>query len=225
MAGYCTRCGRPLPDSGVCPCMRQRKTAPRRGGNPLLTVLVNLPRLWRSYFRDPISTPRLAGERRDWITGVAVLLLLEAMSLLSALMLTLRYGSARFFLAAPQWATAGLVCPLLVMAAMIGVIYALSGLSRMQPDIRTVLAVMGVSAVLPLSALTVSAILSLIHISLFTVGTVLTVAAWIVSFFVMLYEVLGLRLNTLSILTLVGPMALIYGAVAFSRSWLLAAIF
>lgn len=225
MAGYCTRCGRPLPDSGVCPCTRQRRSAPRRGANPLLTVLVNLPRLWRSYFRDPISTPRLAAERRDWITGVAMLILLEAMSLLSVLMLTLRYGSARFFLAAPQWATAGLVCPLVAMAAMLGLTYALSSMSGVRPEIRATLAVAGVSAVLPLSVLTVSAFLSLIHIALFTVGAVLTVAAWIVSFFVMLYQVLNLRLNTLSILMLVGSMALIYGAVAFSRSWLLAALF
>lgn len=225
MAGYCTKCGRPLPDNGICPCTLQSKPAPKAQQNPIVTVLVNLPRLWRSYFRDPIATPRLAGERRDWITGAAMLILLELVSFLSVLMLTLRYGMARFFFVVPQWSTAGLVCPLVAMAAMFGMTYLLSAMSGMRADFRTVIAVLGVSAVLPLSLLVVSALLSLVHLSLFTVFTVLIFASWIVSFFVMLYQVLNLRLNLLSMLALIGGMAIVYAAVAFSRNWLLAALF
>ena len=225
MAGYCTKCGRPLPDDGICPCTQQNKPAPKAQQNPIVTVLIHLPRLWRSYFRDPIATPRLAAERRDWLTGAAMLLLLELVSFLSVLMLTLRYGMARFFFAAPQWSTAGLVCPLVAMGAMFGMTYLLSALSGMRADFRTVIAVLGVSAVLPLSLLVVSAFLSLVHLSLFTVFTVLIFASWIVSFFVMLYQVLNLRLNLLSMLALIGGMAIVYAAVAFSRNWLLAALF
>lgn len=226
MAGYCTRCGRPLPDSGVCPCTLQQAPAPvNKAPNPVLTVLVNLPRLWRSYFLDPVGTPRKAGERRDWITGTAMLALLEIVSFLSVLMLTLRYAPYRFIFIVPQWATAGLVCPLLVMGAMFGVICALMAMSRMKLDLRTVLAVLGVSAILPLSLLAVTALLSMIHFSLFTIGCVLTVVAWIVSSFVLLYEVIGLRLNIPSMLTLVGSMALIYLIFNFSRNWLIVALF
>lgn len=224
MAGYCTRCGRPLPENGICPCTMQKRPA-RKAPNPIATVLLNLPRLWRSYFLDPISTPRRAGERRDWITGAAMLLLLELVSFLSVLLLTMRYGARRFFFIAPQWATAGLVCPLVVMGAMLGVIYALMAMSRMKPELRTVLAVLGVSAVLPLSLLTVTMLLSLIHVSLFSIGCVLTVVAWIVTSFVMLYEVLGIRLNLATIGVLIGSMAAIYWIMDFCRNWLVSALF
>ena len=70
-----------------------------------------------------------------------------------------------------------------------------------------------------------TALLSMIHFSLFTIGCVLTVVAWIVSSFVLLYEVIGLRLNILSMLTLVGSMALIYLIFNFSRNWLIVALF
>lgn len=223
MADYCTRCGRPLPESGVCPCTRRKTRAPRRA-NPFVTVLRNLPRLWRSYFRDPIATTRRAGERRDWITGVMMLLLVELLSFLSVVVLTLRTAPARFFAAAAQWATAGLVCPLLAMAAMLGVTYALSLMLRMRPDLRTMLAVTGVGSVLPLSALALSTLLTLAYAPLFAAGTVLLLASWLVSFFVMVYQVLTVRLRTSTMLLLIGAMSAVYAVIDLCRDWLLAAL-
>lgn len=224
MTEYCTHCGRPLPESGICPC-RKRKPSARHRKSPLVTVLQNLPRLWRSYFRDPISTPRLAGERRDWITGTAMMLLIELLSLLGVVTLTLRYASSRFLTAAPQWLTAGLVCPLLSIGLMFGTIYALCSMARMRPDIPAMLAVIGVGSVLPVSALAVSLVLSLFHVSLFTVGTILAIAAWLISFFVMVYQVFNVRLNTASILLLLGALSASYGVVALCRNWLLSSLF
>ena len=31
MAGFCTRCGRPLPESGICPCTQQAEPGQREG--------------------------------------------------------------------------------------------------------------------------------------------------------------------------------------------------
>lgn len=59
MAGFCTRCGRPLPESGICPCTQQpqQPQAPKEPSAFGLAIK-GLPQLWLSYCKDPIGTTR-----------------------------------------------------------------------------------------------------------------------------------------------------------------------
>ena len=79
MAGFCTRCGRPLPESGICPCTQQpqqpqqpqyqQPQAPKEPSAFGLAIK-GLPQLWLSYCKDPIGTTRKAVEKHDFLSGI-----------------------------------------------------------------------------------------------------------------------------------------------------------
>lgn len=212
----CTKCGKPLPENGVCSC-RQRKTG------TLANAVRSLPILWRIYWRDPVALTRRLGERRDWLRGLLVLLATIPASLLSSLSFALRFASGFSHVFTP-WVTAGVFAPLLTVVMSFGLLYLLTSIAKMRVDLREATAMLGVNALFPLTLLLLSIVLSLIHPFAFHALSVLALAAWGVSFFAVLYEGFGLRMNALSLLVLVGGLAAACGGVWLLRGWLVTAV-
>ena len=213
---YCTKCGKPLPENGVCSCTARREAA-------FLNALRSLPALWRAYFRNPVALTRRMGERRDWLRGLVVLLATLLASLLSTLVFALRF-SGGFALAFAPWVTAGLFAPVLAVALCAGVLYALTSLAKMRVDFRTVAAVLGVNAMLPLTLTAASVLLTLIHPLAFHILSYLALAAWGVSFFAAVYEVFSLRVDRVNLLVLTGGLAAAYAIVILLRGWLVSTV-
>ena len=102
MAGFCTRCGRPLPESGICPCTQQAQQPqyqqpqhqqpqqPQAPKEPSAFGLAikGLPQLWLSYCKDPIGTTRKAVEKHDFLSGI----LMAAVTYIAVFFATLVYA-------------------------------------------------------------------------------------------------------------------------------------
>ena len=130
MAGFCTRCGRPLPESGICPCTQQpqqpqyqQPQAPKEPSAFGLAIK-GLPQLWLSYCKDPIGTTRKAVEKHDFLSGI----LMAAVTYIAVFFATLVYAlrlDSHF--PAVAWLGASLLMPvagfgLTLLAVSIGAI-------------------------------------------------------------------------------------------------------
>ena len=104
-------------------------------------------------------------------------------------------------------------------------IYALTAMARMRVDVRSVVAAIGVSAVLPMAVMTLSVVLSLFHQTVFTVFCAVSFAAWALSFFLLVTQVFNIRITPAVCAVTVGGMTAGYFAVALLRDWMLAALF
>ena len=220
MADYCNKCGRPLPESGVCSC--ETKTGGRVRAERSLDGFLQL---WLGCLRDPVGAMRRSAERRDFRSGLTLLLASVAVSLLSVLVLTLRYAAGRIARAAVQWLVTGLFAPVIAAVLTFLLIYALTAMARMRVDVRSVVAAIGVSAVLPMAVMTLSVVLSLFHQTVFTVFCAVSFAAWALSFFLLVTQVFNIRITPAVCAVTVGGMAAGYFAVALLRDWMLAALF
>lgn len=220
MAGYCNKCGRPLPESGVCSC--ETKATGRRRAERSLDGLL---RLWVGCLKDPAGVSRLSAERRDFRSGLTLLLASVAVSLLSVLLLTLRYAASRITRAAVQWLVTGLFAPVIAAVLTFLLLYALTSITRMRVDLRSVVAAIGTGAVLPMTVVALSVVLSLFHQTVFTVFCVLSFAAWALSFFLLVTQVFSIRLTPAVCGVMVAGMTAGYFAVALLRDWMLAALF
>lgn len=228
MAGYCTNCGRPLPDDGICPCQTGRARVVRRKakrGGQIDKAARGLPSLWLRYLRDPVGASRLAQERCETSNGLTILAATVLVSFLSTAALTLRYAPDRFGRAVLRWSVTGLLAPVIAVLLTFGLVYTLTALSKMRVNFNAVVAAVGASAVLPLSVLALSFLLSLIHLTVFYVFCVMLFAAWAVSVFLLLTHVFGIRLSLTNCLITIGFMTLGYYAVALLRDWMLAGLF
>lgn len=220
MAGYCNKCGRPLPESGVCSC--ETKTTGRMRAERSLDGFL---KLWIGCLKDPVDAIRRSAERRDFRSGLTLLLASVAASLLSVLLLTLRYAASRITRAAVQWLVSGLFAPVIAAVLTFLLIYALTAMARMRVDVRSVVAAIGVSAVLPMTVVALSVVLSLFHQTVFTVFCVVSFAAWALSFFMLVTQVFSIRLTPAACGVMVAGMTAGYFAVALLRDWMLAALF
>lgn len=228
MTGYCTKCGRLLPDDGICPCTMGKVSVMRRRrkcGGEIDKAVHELPSLWLRYLKDPVGASRLAQERREYSDGLTLMAATVLMSFLSTVLFTLRYSADHFGRAVLRWAVTGLFAPVIAMLLTFGLVYALTALARMRVDIRSVIAAIGAGTVLPLTLLAASVVLSLIHISVFYIFCVMIFAAWAVSVFLLISQVFGIRLSLVNCLITVGSMTLGYYAVSLLRDWMLAGLF
>lgn len=220
MADYCNKCGRPLPESGVCSC--ETKTGSRVRAERSLDGFLQL---WLGCLRDPVGAMRRGAERRDFRSGLTLLLASVAVSLLSVLVLTLRYAASRITRAAVQWLVTGLFAPVIAAVLTFLLLYALTAMARMRVDVRSVVAAIGTGAVLPVTVVALSVVLSLFHQTVFTVFCVVSFAAWALSFFMLVTQVFSIRLTPAVCGVMVAGMTAGYFAVALLRDWMLAALF
>ncbi len=220
MTEYCKKCGRPLPADGICPCTRRRSRPFERPSGPIVGAFKRIVKLFLRYWRNPVGTSRLAAERRDMSAGISVLLLAVLFSMLSTLSFTLRYVDTRFAAVAPRWLIVGFFAPLLAMLLTVALFYALTSVSRMRVDVREVVAALGVNAVFPVTLMALSVFLSLIHFAVFDVLAVLTMAAWVITFFTTVFQTFAIKLNLLGILILIPGFAAGYFALSRLLGWL-----
>lgn len=225
MTIFCPRCGKPMPESGPCPCTRESRNGyrSRNASMSFSSALYNLPALLVSYCREPVSTSRLAMEKRDYHGGLLMMALAVIFSVLSTLFVSLRYCGGRFDRVAVQWLVTGLAAPVAGLVGTLLLLYALTALAGLRTDARGLVALMGVNLLLPLVCLLLSMVLSLVHLTIFQLFCVLTFAAWAVSFFLMAVQVLGVRLTMPAALVTMGGMTAAYLAISFLRDWLVAA--
>lgn len=222
MADYCKKCGRPLPQSGVCACTASH---PKRHGNGIQDAVRFLPGLWLSYLKDPVGTARRASERRDSVSGLVVMLSTIAVSFLSVFLFTLRYAADRFARAALQWIATGLLAPLLAFLLSFALMYMLTAAAKMRVDVRSVVAAIGVNAIYPLTMLTASLLLSLFSMSIFNLFTVLAFASWLIGFIIMNTEVFSVKPTPVTCAMMLVGMTAGYYIVSLLREWLLSVLF
>lgn len=225
MAGFCPRCGKPMPEVGPCPCTLGGHSAsnplPRySSGTDLSGALSDLPNLFSRYFRNPVEASRRAIEKRDHSSGVAMMILAVLLSVLSTLFFALRYSGGRFGRVAVEWLVTGLAAPILALAITFGLLYVLTSIAAVRIDLRSVIALVGLNLALPLVVLLLSMLLSLVHMAVFEIFTVLLFAAWAVSFFLMTVQILGIRLTLPTCLVTMAGMTVAYYVISFLRSWL-----
>ena len=228
MAGYCTNCGRPLPDDGICPCRTKRARTVRRrkrSGGEIDKAVHALPSLWLRYLKDPVGASRLAQERCETSNGLTIMAATVLLSFLSTATFTIRYAADHFGRGVLRWSITGLFAPVIAIALTFALIYALTALSKMRVELRSVVAAIGASTALPMTLLAAAIPLSLIHMTAFYVFGVMLFASWALSVFLLISQVFGIRLNLTNCLITIGFMTLGYYAVALLRDWMIAGLF
>lgn len=241
MAGFCTKCGRPLPDDGICPCtLEQPQQAPSQPvpeyvtpqystqpsilGKAVSSTLKNLPNLWRGFFRDPVGTTRLATEKRDFASGLMMLAFSVFFTLIGTLLFGLihlkdvTYFSFSDF--AGRWICVSFLAPISAFVIQAGLLAILSAIARTQADFLGILAATGVSSIFSALLLFVSIFAGMISPAVFEILAVLMMAAWAVTFFMNVFQVLGIRLNTVNILLLIAGLALAFYVIVLLLTWL-----
>lgn len=228
MTSFCTKCGRPLPESGICPCEKRRTSGVLRGktrSGGIDKAARALPLLWLGYLKDPVGASRLAQERCEATNGLTMMTATVLLSFLSAMVFTLRYATDHFFRAILRWAVTGMAAPVIAIALTFALIYALTAASRMRVNIRAVVAAVGAGLAIPMALLASSVVLSLFHITVFYVFCVLLFASWAVAVFLLISQVFGIRLSLVNCLITIAFMTAGYYAVALLRDWMIAGLF
>lgn len=252
MAGFCTKCGKPLPESGVCPCtmqqqpvmqqqppvMRQQPPAAQQGyvapqysaspskvGMALGGSLKNLPNLWVGYFRDPVGTTRLAADKRDAVSGAWMLALQIVLSLLGTLFFALIHLNGTMYYkfgdVVLSWLGISFLGPILAFGVSIGLIYVLAGIAKQRVDIRSAVAMTGASSVIPTVLLLATMLLGMIGSVVFELFAILLVAAWAVSFFTNVTQVLNIKLNIINTFVLILAFMAAYYLISVLLGWFL----
>ena len=248
MAGFCTKCGRPLPESGVCPCTMQENpapqgyvppqgyapqqpqqgyvapqysTAPSKVGMAVGGSLKNLPNLLVGYFRDPVGTTRLAAEKKDAAGGLMMMAISVIVTLLGTLffgLVQLNYWSFGDFVL--PWLGVTFLGPIVGYGLTIGMFYILTAIAKMRVDFRAVVAATGVSSVLVVVLLAASMLLSMISPIVFEIFVILACGAWIVSFFTTVFQVFCIKMNIINTVVVVLGIAVAAYAVVELITWL-----
>lgn len=228
MAGYCTQCGRPLPEDGICPCTKKKARGTRRGrksGGEIDKAVHALPSLWLRYLKDPVGASRLAQERCETTNGLTMMAATVLLSFLSTVLFTIRYAADHFGRAVLRWSVTGLIAPVLALTLTFALIYTLTALSKMRVNLRSVVAAIGANTAIPLTLLAASIVLSMIHVTVFYVFGVMLFASWALAAFLLISQVFGVRFNLWNCLITIGFLTLGYYAVALLRDWMLAGLF
>lgn len=202
MAGFCTRCGRPLPESGICPCTQQpqqpqyqqpqhqQPQQPQAPKEPSAFGLAikGLPKLWLSYCKDPIGTTRKAVEKHDFLSGI----LMAAVTYIAVFFATLVYAlRLDYHFPAVAWLGASLLMPVAGFGLTLLATLVLTKVAKVPSDFKGMLASSGLGMTFPatLAVVTVGTLLQVYGVKLNLVTILLCVAFCIAGY----YVVSGLR--------------------------------
>lgn len=232
MAGFCSNCGRPLPDDGVCPCTIPQPTSyqapdyapPRKGPSAFGLAMKNLPRLLSGYFKNPVRTSQLAAENRDFLSGLLLVGFAMVLTLFGTLFFALVHlvnPLRSFGSIVPQWLVISLFAPAIAVGVTTLAVYCVSAVSGLKLPLLSVLSAVGVNCILPTLLLALSMVASLISPIIFELLAVMMVASWVLSFFMILYQVFGVRLNILSILVGIACLVVGFYIVSMLLGWFL----
>ena len=236
MAGLCTRCGRPLPESGICPCTQQpqqpqyqqpqhqQPQQPQAPKEPSAFGLAikGLPKLWLSYCKDPIGTTRKAVEKHDFLSGI----LMAAVTYIAVFFATLVYAlrlDSHF--PAVAWLGASLLMPVAGFGLTLLATLVLTKVTKVPSDFKGMLASSGLGMTFPATLAAGSIVLLLVYPGLISLLGVASFAVWAVVTVGTLLQVYGVKLNLVTILLCVAFCIAGYYAVSGLRDWFLHACY
>lgn len=241
MAGFCSKCGRPLPEDGVCPCTMQSTEQPQSQPpqyqpqyqqpqyqeppaqpSAFVTALKNLPKLLQSYCKDPLGATRKAVEQKDFLSGMIIMAVSVIATYLTTLVYALRVDGS---FPAGAWLLTGLFAPVFAVGLTLLAIFILTRASKIPADFKGIVAATGIGAAVP-AALTVIAMpLVLISPDFFGFFGVLCFAVWAVASFATVTHVYGVKLNLATLAILIGFCVVSYYAVDCLRDWFVQSCF
>ena len=236
MAGFCTRCGRPLPESGICPCTQQpqqpqyqqpqhqQPQQPQAPKEPSAFGLAikGLPQLWLSYCKDPIGTTRKAVEKHDFLSGI----LMAAVTYIAVFFATLVYAlrlDSHF--PAVAWLGASLLMPVAGFGLTLLTTLVLTKVAKVPSDFKGMLASSGLGMTFPATLAAGSIVLLLVYPGLISLLGIASFAVWAVVTVGTLLQVYGVKLNLVTILLCVAFCIAGYYVVSGLRDWFLHACY
>lgn len=235
MAGFCTRCGRPLPESGICPCTQQpqqpqyqqpqqQPQQPQAPKEPSAFGLAikGLPKLWLSYCKDPIGTTRKAVEKHDFLSGI----LMAAVTYIAVFFATLVYAlRLDYHFPAVAWLGASLLMPVAGFGLTLLTTLVLTKVAKVPSDFKGMLASSGLGMTFPATLAAGSIVLLLVYPGLISLLGVASFAVWAVVTVGTLLQVYGVKLNLVTILLCVAFCIAGYYVVSGLRDWFLHACY
>ncbi len=281
MAGFCTSCGSPLPENGVCPC---KAAQPQQPTNPNFqqpqqqpyqqqqyqqpyqqpyqqqqyqqpyqqqpyqqpytpypqqpvypvrqgpSVFSNFFKVVGSYFKDPVGTSRSVLEKKDIASGALSVAACTLLALIGTLLFILvvvlenytyyGYSLRDFGDYAIAWVIVGLFAPILAVGITFCVIYALTKLSKSDVDPIGLLSAIGINTLIPACLLAVSMVMSMLSSVIFEILAVMMFAAWIVGVFVLIFQVLNIKMSIVSYALLIAGITAAYYMIVMLLNWL-----
>ena len=246
---FCTQCGKPLPEDGVCACgaqsempqqpmaqqapayqppyvpypqqpyapYPQQPMAPVRQGP---SVFSKFSKTFLAYLKDPVGTSRNVMDRRDIVGGGLAAALCSVLILLGSML----YIVARDFdfgSRIPAWIVMSLFAPVVAIGITFCVLFALAKIAKLPVDPVGLLAATSVNSLLPACLLAASTLLGMIGTAVFEIFAILMFAAWAVTTFTMIFQVLNIKMNIISISLLTVGMAVAYIFVIMILNWFL----
>lgn len=239
MAGFCTRCGRPLPESGICPCTQQpqqpqyqqpQHQQPQQPQQPQAPkepsafglAIKGLPQLWLSYCKDPIGTTRKAVEKHDFLSGI----LMAAVTYIAVFFATLVYAlRLDYHFPAVAWLGASLLMPVAGFGLTLLATLVLTKVAKVPSDFKGMLASSGLGMTFPATLAAGSIVLLLVYPGLISLLGVASFAVWAVVTVGTLLQVYGVKLNLVTILLCVAFCIAGYYVVSGLRDWFLHACY
>ncbi len=235
MAGFCTSCGKPLPENGVCACRSQQSVQQSQqpqqsyAQQPQPVYIVrqgpsafsNYMKVLTGYFKDPVGTTRATMEKKDIASGGITMAAAVLFTLLGTMLFTLVRDIFDFGDVVPAWIVVSIFGPAIAYGVTFGVLYMLANMAKIKVDPVGLLSAVGISSVLPVILLAVSMLLGMISAVIFEILAVLMFAAWIVNVFTMIFQVLNIKMNVVNTLLLTVCLAAAYYMIVMLLSWLL----
>ena len=246
MAGFCTSCGKPLPENGVCSCQTQQPPVQQQSyqqqsyqqqpyqqqpyvqPQPVYIVRPQGPSVFGeymkklvAYFKDPAGTTRSVLEKKDIASGGITMAAAVLFTLLGTMLFILIRDWFDFGDVVPAWIVLGLFGPVLAYGITFGILFALTKMAKINVDPIGLISAVGFSSILPVALLAVSMLLGMISAVVFEIFAVLMFAAWIVNVFTLVFQVLDIKLNLIGTLLLIGGMAVAYYIIIMLLNWLI----
>lgn len=224
MSRKCSRCGKPLMEGEICSCRKAKRRKPA-GVASSAGYLQGISRLCMQYFRDPITTARQCGERREFINGTILMGLTVLLSAVGTLIfaLTRLIGTVYpdFSSVAMAWFSCGILTPILIYGLTFGALYLLTMIVNMRIDFLSVLAIVGAHSIFPGVFLAISMILAPFSPYVFELFGLLAMIAWIVTFFTSIFQIFHMKMSIISM----GLLLLTFAAACYlllhMTTWLL----
>ncbi|MBE6985286.1 MAG: hypothetical protein E7434_06740 [Ruminococcaceae bacterium] len=259
MAGFCTSCGKPLPENGVCSCNAQMNAPqqpypqqpypqyqpqqpypqqpypqqpyapyPQQPYAPYPAYPVRqgpsaFSKFFKTiadYFKDPVGTSRSVLEKRDILSGSLTAALCVILALLGS-MLYIVVQDFDFGSRVPAWIVMSIFAPAIAIGITFGVLFLLSKIAKNPTDPVGLLSATCINALLPACLLAASMLLGMIGTIVFEIFAILMFAAWAVTTFTMIFQVLNIKMNIISIGLLVVALAVAYIIVIMLLNWFL----
>lgn len=225
MAGYCVKCGRPLPENGVCSCTQAvpqqpvyqqpyqqpgYQQMPYPQGQPIYVQVKQGPSAFQKfgkvlggYFKDPVGTTRAAYEQKDVSSSAIIMCIDILLVLLGTLFFALVRDVFDFGDLVPAWLIVSLFAAPLAYMITLGLAMLAGNLSGTKLDGAGTFAAVGVSGILPTCMLLATMLLGMISAYIFEIFAIMLIATWAVTAMTLIIQVLRVKMNIVNTLVLI----------------------